>query len=223
MKLLSNYFSEDIEAFKKDLFLLMNIVYHLDVQYGSAHDEFDHYFKKFEKFVYDWNLKYKHLIIRIYKKGIRFTVKILVNEQDLKKVLLDAIINIYEIKQINGKPISVNFLTEKHLRRELKSLSKKLDVVYLKNGNENSLTLEYDDVYDRIRLVYAKDDMLDETSPEFVICAYYALKQVDKNINLQKYSGDFGFDTDILSWKGRGDGPDRRLPDECYEAELLEY
>ncbi|MBN2423115.1 hypothetical protein JXB41_07880 [Candidatus Woesearchaeota archaeon] len=202
---------DNISIFKKDLFLLINIVNNIDIAYGNAKIEFIHDLVHFKRFIEEWNQKYPDLIINYFDNGIQFKIRILINEPDLKSLFINSAGNIEGLRAINNT--NIEFKNNEYLDKLTEIMKTEMNLLCIdEENNENTLTFKHNDKNNKIELIFEKTDMLNPESPEFKICAYYALKQHKPEIDLQEHGTNFSFDTAYETQKGEGFGYERRRP-----------
>jgi hypothetical protein len=201
MSLSEEFNEEDVSFFSKDLFLLINVLNNIDREYAQANPEFDRDFEHFKNLILKWNKKYKDLNAKHSEDGMQMKLKIAIKGKEFKEVIENAV-KIGDLIKINGKEVILG----KDISAYIPSNAKTIDLVYKdETEEENSLTLEKEPNGD-IVVLYSSIDMLKKDTPEFWICAYYALKNMDSSISLKKFSSLFSFDTDLEASEGKGEG-----------------
>lgn len=175
--ILKEYNPEDIKIFVKDFFMIFSILEKLD---SDIDNQSDKNIQKFRQMMKDWEKKYKDIVFVFKADNIQCTIII---------YLKDGMENILGLIKQMSRFLELNYYKDK------------AEASFEDGEKINTLTLKEENGF--VRLIYLKEDMLNSLSPEFRICAYYALKNgYDKSINLQKYADVFSFDaSDIESNK----------------------
>ncbi|MBT3465112.1 hypothetical protein HN827_06660 [archaeon] len=204
-----NIADEDLQSFHKDLILLINISKGIDKEYNEARREFIHDFIHFKKLLGDWNKKYPNLLVSHKEDGMQIKLRIFINSKSLFELFSESASRIPNLTVVNGVPIN-------HAKIEAKdfsdiNFSTKLSINYIDQENKNnSLTFKLVKDFNLIELYYNYPDMFQKTTPEFEICAYYALKQFDPKINIKQYGKFMCFDTDKFESEFQGLGWQRK-------------
>ncbi|MBN1502942.1 hypothetical protein JW930_05340 [Candidatus Woesearchaeota archaeon] len=207
-ELLSVYDNREIEAFAKDLGLLIGIAYAVDREYGEADYKFRIDFEKFKKLIAEWNRKYPNVTIKVFENGIQCDIRIYIHEKSIKQLLMAAS-QINRLVSINNMACDTQ-LTGLDVDKYLIRIHDRINFTYYdKRNTENTLTFNI--VEGKIELLFEKQDIIDINAPEFQIVAYYALKR-SHSIDLIKYRTEFSFDTTELEGRERGFGYERRIP-----------
>ena len=199
MELLEEFDENSIEAFSKDLFLIMNIIRNIDSEYAGGKQSSVNDYSQLKKLLKEWNKKYPFLRFEHYEDDMQLKVKIRINEESLLKAV-EIAAKIDNLVRINGNSVSLGIVDFKKFIEN----NRRAELVYSYDETEDSLSLESDKK--AINLVYSSEDIVRKDTPEFKICAYYGLKQYDSKINLQKFSTLFNFDTDLEASEGKGEG-----------------
>lgn len=172
--ILKEYSSEDIEIFIKDIFLVTRIAAHIDKDYGE-HDNPDteNDIRKFKKLLLQWEKKYKDIVLKFKITGIE--CKLLIYVQDTEERLAGLLKNMKGFSRLNYHPGKIEG-----------EFSEGLKVT-------NTVTFSMEE--GMLKMIYSKEDILDEKSPEIRVCIFYGLKGgFDKTISLQDYADTFSFD-----------------------------
>ncbi len=199
MGLLREYDKNSIEAFSKDLFLVMNIIRNIDSEYAEGKQSSVSGYSQLKKLLKEWNKKYPILSIEHYEDDMQLKVKIGINGESLLNVVETAT-KIDNLVRINGNSVSLGIVDFKKFIDN----NKRAELVYSQNEQENSLSFEVEKK--AIKIIYSSKDIVKKDTPEFEICTFYGLKQYDSKINLQRFSTLFNFDTDLEASAGKGEG-----------------
>jgi hypothetical protein len=180
---------KDLSVFVNEFYMVFSILEKLDKDYDQGDSvRTEKNVKKFRSLVKDWNKKYRDLLLVFSADGIqcRLTISFAEDLQGVADV----------IRRMN------RFM-------EMRSFSAtRLNAVFAEASRkgENTLTLESDG--STVTMIHSKEDMLKPESPEFRICAYYAMKDgFDRSIDLlQKYKESFSFGSESsekYGWNSR--------------------
>ncbi|MFH2021340.1 MAG: hypothetical protein ABIJ34_08055 [archaeon] len=180
---------EDLAEFVKEFYFVFNVLALLDQDYGQLdNSQTGKNLKKFKLMIKDWNKKYKDLLLDFQMDGISCKLKVFFDDDLPHLALL--------LKKMQRFIGFTKFSNEK------------LNAVFKEGtaNDENSLTVH--NLGNRVELIYSKEDVQDPKSPEFRLCAYYALKNgFDKSINLnEKYENTFSFISETIfkdGWNSR--------------------
>ena len=198
---LSEFKSADINGFKKDFTHLIKIGAEIDKDYGKAQQDLDTIIPKFQKLIEEFNKKYKGIKIKIKKTIDNFKVKIFIKAKDIKEFFAESASRISGLKSVgktNFNQVDVSD-TEK-FARFLDSISEQIYISYINpESGTSTITAVFDKKEKMVELLYEPNEIVNENSAGFKICAFYALKQgYDKKIDIYSDSLTFGF-ADLLN------------------------
>jgi hypothetical protein len=172
--ILSEYDRKSLKTFVLDFFLVFTLIDLINQEYNNLDDiKINKDIKKFNNLIQQWNYKYKNLILTFEETDFENILNIYVNEKDFDSVCetMKKMNRLISCEIFENKIIAV--FEDFHEDREKELILKKKDF--------------------SLKLLYLQQDMVDPKSPEFRLSAYYALKEIDKSIDLQQYSNEFSF------------------------------
>lgn len=211
--LLDNLNKRDIEVFRKDFTQLMRVTYGMDNAYGKSDKVIDKYMEKYSSLIELFNKKYKNLRFKLIISKDEIKLKLfLTKEKDIKNIL-PTVTKIAGIKAIGAGAFDVaNIMDKEKFSREMDNITTKAHISYY--GPEHSSNTIFIELNKKegIEIYYDIKCMLNEISPEFKLCAFYALKDgYDKKIDVFKQGSYFGF-SDLLTEKERDEWLDKFNP-----------
>ncbi len=186
------YSQQDVQAFVHDLFLVFNVLSHIDREYGEGDSPFVvRDIENFKKLTDDWNKKYRDIILRFYVTGIECRMAVYLKESRDNMLLILKRMKSFSKVKTSGPEMEAYFQEG------------------FENRSDNTLSL-YEEK-GMFKLIYLAEDMLDPKSPEFKLCTFFGLKDgYDRTISLKKYQKQFSFDN--ISSSLKGEGWERRFP-----------
>ena len=142
--------------------------------------------RRFKALIKDWNRKYRDILLEFSTDGIQCKLNVSFD---------DTMGSISAVIQKMNRFI------------EISTIGQRINAVFSELGKSGENTLTFESSGRLVRLVYSKEDMLRPGSPEFRICAYYALKNgFDKSIRIiesYKETFSFGDQTENYGWNSR--------------------
>ena len=203
--LLSGISQKDIKVFSKDFSQLLRVASEIDKYYAEWKQDIDKYLPKFEEFVNLFNKKYKNIKVKVLKKIDGINVKVLLNEKTVKELFNNCASRIIGLKSIGTKNFGAADITE--TGKFADEIDKIKDSVYLTyylpETGIYSVFLSKSKNEKMVELHWEIKESVNEPSPDFRICAYYALKDgYNKKSKLFDEGGTFGF-TNLLTRKER--------------------
>ena len=202
--ILSAISQKDIKAFSKDFSQLLRVASEIDRYYGRWED-IGKYLPKFDKFVDLFNRKYKNIKVKVLRKIDSIDVKIMLNEKTVKDLFNNCASKIIGLKAIGTKSFGAADITEtEKFADEVDKIKDELYLTYNipKIGIYSVFLLKNRDKK-MVELRWEIKESINETSPDFKICAYYALKNgYNKKIKLFEEGATFGF-ASLLTRKER--------------------
>lgn len=185
-----------IKTFRKDLLQMLNAAKGMDKYYFEAKQGFHNYLEKFESLVEGFNRKYKGIKLRIVKKTEEMELKIFLNEKNVKDCFANSASKIVGLQAIGASGFGAATISDTAgFSDEVERAKSKLYITYYnpQTGTTN-VFLKYDGKEKKVELVYDKEEIQNEPSPEFQLTAYYALSQdYNKKIDLHDEAGTLGF------------------------------
>lgn len=194
--ILSEFKPADIKAFKKDFTQTIIVGSEIDSLYKGAHSSLDSSISKYEKLAEKFNKKYKGIVIKPKKSVEHFKAEIYIKEAGIKDFLANSASRIQGLKSVGST--SFNQIDAGDAERFAKFLDSLMDKVYISYADAENGASTIAAVLDRskkgIRLIYSPDEIINENSAGFKICAFYALKRgYNKKIDIYSEALTFGF------------------------------
>jgi len=194
--ILSEFSASDISTFKKDFVQMISIGAEIDRYYGETQHELDTLIPRFEKLIEKFNKKYKGLDIKTRKLIDGYKVKLLIKERDIKVFFAESASRIAGLKSVGRT--AFNQVDAADAEKFAKFLDSLLDKIYISYIDPETGTSTIAAAFDRkekmIEMIYNPEEILNENSAGFKICAFYALKQgYDKKIDIYGSTATFGF------------------------------
>jgi len=213
-EILSGISQKDIKIFSKDFSQLLRIASEIDRYYGEWHNDIDKYLSKLDNFVKLFNKKYKNLKVKVLKKIDGIDTMILLNEKTIKDLFNKCASRIIGLKAIGTKNFGNAEVTEtEKFANEIERIKDKLYLTYyLPEVGMYSVFLSKGKNEKMVELHWDKKESIIEVSPDFRICAFYALNDgFNKKVNLFDEGATFGF-TNLFNKKEAGQWLDKLDP-----------
>ena len=154
------------------------------------------FFFFFEKIVKKFNQKYAGIKLKLVKKLEVLEMRILLNEESLQGVYKNAASRIIGMQSAGAKKFNAASVTNgEKFSKEIESAKDALHFTYFfPEIGAYTLFLTKDPHEKMIELHWDKKESHYELSPDFRICAYYALSgEVDRSIKIYGELAVFGF------------------------------
>lgn len=182
----------DLNEFKNDFTELIRVYYGIQNEYSKLSKDVDKYLNEFKEIVALFNKKYKNIVVRLKKTTEEIKLRILIKEESVKDVFVNV------ASKFNGlKSIGINDFNEAKTEEAdkfsklLDSVKNKLLISYFEQENSGAIYLEQEKE-GMIELHY-NHGIGDEKSPEFKLCAYYAVKKGINKGNIHERLSAIGF------------------------------
>ena len=194
--LLSEFNSADVAMFKKDFLQLIKAGAEIDRYYGEAHHELDILIPKFEKLAEQFNKKYKGIRIKTKKTLEYFKVRVFLKGKDIKEFFAGSASRIAGLKSVGRA--NFNQIDVGEVEKFARFLDSLLDKIFISYADSESGTSTIAATYSRnekmIEIIYNPDEIMNENSAGFKVCAFYALREgYDKKIEIYGDASTFGF------------------------------
>jgi thiol-disulfide isomerase/thioredoxin len=212
--ILSGMLPGDIKAFSKDFSQMLRVASEIDRYYSEWKHDLDRYLPKLDKLVKFFNRKYKSIKLKVLKRIDGVDVRILLSETTLKNLFNNCASRIVGLKSIGTKNFgAVDIAETERIANEINKIKDKLFLTYyFPEAGIHSIFLSKLKNEKVVELHWDMRNSILEASPDFQICAYYALKNgYSKKIRLFDEGATFGF-TSLLSEKEKGYFFDRLNP-----------
>lgn len=185
---------KDIKEFNRDFSQLLKVGSEIDRYYGEWKQDIDKYFLKFEKLSKKFNKKYKNIKIKIKKKIDGIHLGIFLDEKSIKDLFNNCASRITGLKSIGVKNFGIADINEaEKFANEVNKIKNELYLTYMV-PETGSFSVYLSKRNKSIELNWDVKESILELSPDFKICAYYALKDgYGKKIKILEESATFGF------------------------------
>ena len=191
--IISELSSRDLNEFKKDFLELMTVLGRLNKEYGKVSRNIDKSIKDFKEAINLCNEKYSGIKLKLKKTIEELKLTILIKEKsviDLFKNVASRIEGLKAIGSTGQKAIPLEDADK--FSRELDKVKDKLFVSYHYVDGTNAILFE--SIENGMIEMHYSQDITQDKSPEFKICAFYAVKEgVNHDINVCDRLAAFGF------------------------------
>ena len=190
-----------LRQFEKDFIELARVAFGMDESYGKADESMDFYIPKYKQLLNLFNRKYPGIKLEAKAgKGVVELHIFLKHKGDVKNLLTDVAVKIAGLRSIGGTGFgAVNVEQADKFSAELNKIKNKLYLSYY--GHDSGTTtifIEFNKRKKMFELHYSFDGLKNNNSPEFKLCAYYALSQgVNKKIDVLSEAAQFGFTSEL--------------------------
>lgn len=194
--LLSEFSKSDILAFRKDLIQLMHSARETDIYYGEVNSDTDTIAKKFLQLAETFNKKYRGIKIKCEKKVESFDSRIFLKERNIKDFFANCASKIGGLRAVGRSNFNqVDVDDSERFAQFLESLMDKVFLTYVDpESGTSTIAAEHNIKEKMVELLYEFDDLINENSAGFRMCAYYALKNgSNKKVNFYEEAITLGF------------------------------
>ncbi len=185
--------NKNLNEFKKDFIELLRVNSGINKEYSKLSKYIDKYTPPFEEVINLFNKKYKNLVIRLKQTTEELKLRIFIKDKSVRDVFINVASRLNGLKSIGINDFGVAPIEETDkFSKELDKVKNKLFISYYEGENgSNAISLEQ---YKNglVELHYG-DGILNERSQEFKLCAYYAVKDGVKRIDIYERLVAIGF------------------------------
>lgn len=203
-----------VHEFKKDFVEIIRVALGMDKYYGDSKVDISKHLEDYESLIKRFNDKYPGLFLKVVRTSEDLKLKILIkNVKNIQEVFSNAA-KITGIKSIGLESFGEVDIDNPQLAATLEKAKDRLYISYYDaDKGSNTIFIEYSEKDKMIEVMYEKSDMIDDKSPEFKLCAFYAVKEgYDQSIGLTEHWAKFGF-LDYLESTEKNKWLDRFQPD----------
>jgi len=203
--ILSEIKKSELNKFKKDFLMLLKVAVGIDKEYARGTTP-NKDIKKYKEIVQLFNEKYS-LKLKIDKTPEYIRLVVVFPEKSIK----DFVTNV--ASRIPGLvSLGINNFNEIEFAQAEKLLDKAKEKICLTYYSpETGTTNIYFEFNDGVEILYDKS-ITQEINPQFLLCAYYALKQgIKKDNDVYNVAGSFGF-MNIINFKEEKEWLDKFNP-----------
>lgn len=192
---------KELNQFEKDFKEFLRVAVGMSKAYKKATGKLKAYMPRYKNLIELFNKKYAGIKFRLLKKTDELDLIILLNEKSVKDLFTNAASKIAGLKFVglNGFD-EVSLEDTQKFSATTSAIQNQLYLSYYYPGKgADTIYLKFDSKEKMVGLTFDFDLIKDEKSPEFKLCAYYALKGgFDSNIDLYNEAASFGF-VDVLT------------------------
>ncbi len=203
-KIIDSFPKNQVEIFESDFLTFFDLCVHLDREYDTMMPYFESNVEVMKEYIENFQKKYVTLRVDLIKDSISIKPAVFFpKEQDLKEMLMKTIIN---MRWFKGAGLTYGQCIEPKDKDQfsvlVNSIKDKL-YVHFSGYEEDVLILKIDQGNQMVQIIFEKQEIIDDSTPEFLICAYYALSEefypeIDLNrikskFKLSSYSKHDGF------------------------------
>jgi len=212
--ILSGISQKDMKEFGRDFSQLLRVASEIDRYYVKWEQDIVKYLPKLDKFINLFNKKYGNIKVKVLKRIDGVDVRILLNEGTVKDIFNNCASRIAGLKSIGTINFgSADVAEMEKFANEIDKIKDKLYLTYYQpEVGIYSVFLSKNKSEKMVELHWEIKESINEVSPDFRICAYYALKDgYSKKIRLLDEGATFGF-LSLLSEKEKREWFDRLNP-----------
>ena len=185
-------------AFKKDFFQLMRVAFWMDREYMKNTPQLKAYVDKYKLLLQMFNMKCQGLFLSMEYNAEELTTRLFINQSSVKGIFPIAS-RIAGLKRIGANDFNdVEISDSAGVAGEMEKAQNELCLYYAEQaGSLSIIHMEYSEKEKKVELHYDWKGIMKDTSPEFKLVAYYALKGgIDNSVGVYEKAISFGF-TDL--------------------------
>jgi hypothetical protein len=205
----------EITIFYKDLDQVLRVTTGINKDYGRLDKNLDNYMKDYKKLINLFNKKYPNLNLKFKTTLEELKLDILFKtEKNVKDIFINAASKIIGLKSVGAKNIGTADVADpERFSNEVERIDDKVNISYYdENIGASTILLEFNKKQKKVEIHYNLDTVIEKTSPEFKLIAYYALKDgFKKKIDVFQEGAKFGF-LDLLNQEEKKEWVDKFDP-----------
>jgi len=194
--ILSQFSSADIREFRKDFVQMIKVGAEIDRCYGESQQNLDNIIPKFERLTEQFNKKYGGIKIKIRKAIDSFKVRLLLKAEGIKEFFAGSASRIPGLKSVGARNFNqVQVSNGEKFANFLDSLTDRIYLSYTDaESGTSAIAVIFDNKEKMVELLYEPNEVANENSAGFRLCAFYALKEsYNKDIEIYGDASTFGF------------------------------
>ncbi|MFH1132997.1 MAG: hypothetical protein V1735_00755 [Nanoarchaeota archaeon] len=196
MTLLSQFSPEDINAFHSDFKVLLEAAFEIDKEVSAVDSDTSKNIPLFKEMVSLFKKKYPMLHVEVDIRHMRCRPNLFIACTSLQELFTQVIMQIDGLRSV-GDPIAEQRTVEnKQLMLEEAARVHQHMEVFFVGYNNNLILLKFSPKNRGAQLVYDKDTLLDQNSPDFQLVCYTALHQGFRR-EIKLHGEQFRFETDV--------------------------
>ncbi len=197
--ILSEFNTKDVKEFTKEFTKLMCIVSEIDRYYGEADESLDVLIPNLEISIKKFNKKYPGIRINTKKTTTNFKLRLFIKEHNIKEFFANVVSRISGLNSVGNS--GFNQVVIDDTEKIAKFLDFSLDKIYMvyidKGGSTIPIIASISKKEKMIELICESSDFSDKDSPLIKMFTFYAVKNINRKINVYEHLLTFGF-TNLL-------------------------
>ena len=181
--------------FEKDFKEVIRVSVGMGKAYKRGIKKLDKLMKDYTSLISLFNKKYKKITLKISKSVEELRLYIFLEDKGIKELFSNVATKIPGLKTIG-----LNGFDEATIEETTKfsnCLANVKDELYLRyyypKKGADTLYLKLDKKQGKILIVHNPNVIIDELSPEFKMCSYYGVQDIDEEIDVYNKAASFGF------------------------------
>jgi hypothetical protein len=190
------YPADQVNEFKQDFLLLIRMGWEMDKEYGFSEGELYHNLPEYEKCLSLFKQKYRDIILKVEKSSNRLRLRIYFKVESIPKLFMEAASKVEEVRSFGFNPFETVTVSEReNIGQRIKEARNHLYITYYSaDAASNTIYLKHSKNEGMVELIYDKDGIIDEKSPEFKLCVLYGLLEgYDPSIDIRSHASTFVF------------------------------
>lgn len=183
--------SKDLSEFRKDFTEFIRVYFGISREYSKNSRDADKYIGELNGIIGLFNKKYKNLAVRLKKTPEEFRLRIFIKEKSVRDAFVNVASKLNGLRAIGASDFGrANIDEADKFSKELDKVKNRIFISFFEQ-EVGAISLEY---YNKgmIELHYS-GEAGNERSPEFKLCAYYAVKNGIGKINIHERLSAIGF------------------------------
>lgn len=194
--LLGEFPISERETFKKEFFELLRVHAGLDRDYAERADVVEDSLPKFEKIMGEFGEKYPGITIKVRTDSRQVILDVLIMTHDSLKEIFTRAARIQGITALGAQAFdAVSIESPAEVEEELNNVKDRLCLSFAGPGTGSAkMLLQKDWKSGKVKVSYDPEDIVSEKSPDYILIAYYALREgIKKDVDLAKKLSSLGF------------------------------
>jgi len=175
--------SSDLSEFKKDFIELMRVNSGISSEYSKQSKDIDKKIREFKEIIGLFNKKYSNLELKLKQTPEELKLRIFIKEKSVKDIFTKVASRLNGLKSIEESD---------KFSKELDKVKNKIFISYYEQEAGSSAVFLESSNKEIIELHYG-EGIGNDRSPEFKLCAYYAVKAGFDKINIHEKIASLGF------------------------------
>jgi len=185
--------SSDLSEFKKDFIELMRVNSGISSEYSKQSKDIDKKIREFKEIIGLFNKKYSNLELKLKQTPEELKLRIFIKEKSVKDIFTKVASRLNGLKSIGSSAFDKASIEESDkFSKELDKVKNKIFISYYEQEAGSSAVFLESSNKEIIELHYG-EGIGNDRSPEFKLCAYYAVKAGFDKINIHEKIASLGF------------------------------